>query len=77
MRFLLCRSMSYNCLIVHQLHNRNAFYFFSRYLEMTEVPFSQLTEQRSKFMDQIFSVSLFFKIIYFIGLVCLKGEGLT
>lgn len=28
-------------------------------------------------MDQIFSVSLFFKIIYFIGLARLKGEGLT
>jgi len=28
-------------------------------------------------MDQIFSISLLFKIIYFIGLVCLKCEGLT
>lgn len=36
--------------------------------------FIQLSEQRSQSVDQTMADSLFFKIIYFIGLLCMKGE---
>lgn len=41
---------------------------------MAEVSFIQLSEQRSQSVDQTMADSLFFKIIYFIGLLCMKGE---